>query len=946
MAEIGGTLHEMEHEKTGAKLIWLERPDDNKTFGIAFTTLPENNTGVFHILEHSVLCGSDRYPVKEPFVELMKNSMNTFLNAMTFPDKTFYPVSSRNNKDFLNLMRVYLDAVFHPMIYSRPEIFYQEGWHYEFDAEGRPGYKGVVFNEMKGAYANADELLAQTVSGMLFPDNCYRFSSGGDPAEIPDLSYEAFLECHRRFYSPGNAFIFLDGDMDIDSILAVLDQEYLSGFDRAERIAPPTLQAPVNAGQKRIAYEVAPDEDVARKYRAAWANVIGTYDDRETQIAMQVLSRVLCSSNQSPLPRCILEKGLAEDVVMQIRDGILQPWVLLEVRNFEESKLPEIRRTLTDEMNRLLSRGLDHEQLASQLANLEFQMRERDYGTMPRGLVFGINALETWLYGGDPAANLEIGDLFAVLREKMEQGYFEDLLRRMLLDNPHTCHVIMEPSHVAGEQRRKAEQQRLAEEESSWEPGRREFLMARQARIQAWQESVDTPEALESLPKLALSDISAEPEDIPTEMMQVAGIPVLTHEIACSGIVYCVLYFDIRDCTEEALSLLSMLCSLLGELPTANLTAQQLLNKKKLLCGSFRCDIRSFARENMPGECQRKLCVSFSALEGKLQEALDLVTEILTRTRFDDESFVRDILRQRKTMLMQQIVMSGSGLAAGRIAAQVSVSGVVDECANGYQFYNWLKQREEDWNWPELRAALHESADVVLCLARLTVSLTGIYSGAAGIVTGALARGLRQGGAGLSCAIHPWGKRKEGISIPADIAFAVKGGNILDYGGAYNGTLPLASRIIGLGYLWNAIRVQGGAYGAGLVVRSTGLACCYSYRDPDAARSLEQYHGAADYLRSICMDDVDLTGFIIGAVSDDSPLLTPRMQGLTADSYYWSGVTREMLRQRRMELLKSTKEQLTAAADFLSKTIMDGGICVIGDKHQLEGCGLDEIFTL
>lgn len=946
LPEIGGTLHEMEHVKTGAKLIWLERSDDNKTFGIAFTTLPEDSTGVFHILEHSVLCGSDKYPVKEPFVELLKNSMNTFLNAMTFPDKTFYPVSSRNEKDFLNLMRVYLDAVFHPLIYSKPEIFYQEGWHYEFDENGSPSYKGVVFNEMKGAYASADQQMANAMQEMLFPDNCYRFSSGGDPAVIPDLSYEAFLDAHRRFYSPSNSFIFLDGDMDIELVLSILDQEYLSTFERGDRIAPPAMQQSINAGTKHVAYELGQEESPDNRYRVAWGNVIGTYDNKETLIAMQALSQVLCSSNQSPLPKCILEKGIAEDVVMQIQDGVLQPWVLLEVRNCKKEDISTIERTIREELNRLTNGGLDHEQLIAQMANMEFRMRERDYGGMPRGLVFGFNALETWLYGGDPAVNLEVGTLFDDLREKLEQGYFEDLLRRVLMDNPHTCQVIMEPSHTAGEERRQAEQKRLADEADSWTDAQRQSLKERQARIQAWQESTDSPEALATLPRLDLKDISAEPEDIPTELTEIAGIPVLKHEVACGGIVYCTLYFDLADRTEEELSAASMLCGLLGELPTETSTAEQLMNRKQLLCGMFQCQVRSFAKENRPDVCERKLCVSFSALESNLPDAIDLVVEILTQTKYDGENAVLDILRQRKMMLMQQIVMAGSGLAAGRVAAQTSVSGVVDECANGYQFYIWLKNQEENWNWQDINTILKNTANEVFCTGRLTISVTCADPNAAGEITAKLSAKLCQGETGEKHNIHPWGKRKEGIAIPADISFAVKGGSILYNGGAYNGVLPLASRIIGLGYLWNTIRVQGGAYGAGLIARNTGLACCYSYRDPNATRSLEQYDGAAEFLRGICIGNTDLTGFIIGAVSDDSPLLTPRMQGMTADSRYWTGIDLDSLRQHRRELLECTADELATVANSLEKTIADGGICVIGAQKQLEACNLDGILTI
>ena len=945
LPEIGGVLHELEHTNTGAKICWLQRPDDNKSFGIGFTTLPEDSTGVFHILEHSVLSGSDKYPVKEPFVELLKSSMNTFLNAMTFPDKTVYPFSTRNNKDFLNLLRIYLDAVFHPRIYSMPEIFYQEGWHYELDGEGNASYKGVVFNEMKGAYANADELMVEGIQGMLFPHNCYRFTAGGDPAVIPDLTYENFIDAHRRFYSPSNAYIFLDGDVDLDLVLNVLHNEYLAEYAPGTRIAPPAMEAGIQAGTKTIRYEVPAEDSLDGKYRMAWGNVIGTYADKETIVAMQVLARTLCSGNQSPLSRCILDKGLAEDVQMQVQDGTLQPWVLLEVRNCKAENLDTVRQVVTGEMERLANTGLNREQLLAQMANMEFKMRERDYGSMPRGLIFGLSVMETWIYGGDPIANLEVGDLFENLRRKAEEGYFEDLLRRMMLENAHTCHLIMEPSHTVGEERRQAEQARLNAESAAWTGEEKEMIRQRQVKLQAWQESQDTPEALAAIPRLSLSDISAEIEEIPTELTTIAGIPVLQHKIACGGIVYCNLYFDIADGSGKELSLLGFLCDLLGELPTANSSAEELMNRRRLLCGSLQFSPKIYTRNGRPDLCQRKLCVSFSALEGNLDSALELVTEILTQTRFENENTVLDILRQKKTNMIQHIVMAGHSFAMGRVAAQMSVAGVAEEYAGGYTAYRWLKEQEENWNWLQMKDILARMAAAVFCTARLTASITS-NDPAAFTKTAEKLATLPLGRVSEEYVLTPWNKQKEGIAIPADICFAIKGGNVFDHGGVNSGILPLASRIIGLGYLWNSIRVQGGAYGAGLVARNSGLACCFSFRDPSGARSLGVYDGAADFLRQLCASGTDLTGFIIGAVSDDSPLLTPRMQGAVADSYYWSGVDRDLLARHRKELVEATAGQLSAVADFLGETITQGGCCVIGPQNQLEQCGLDTILAL
>ncbi len=947
LPELGATLWEMEHQHTGAKLVWLERPEENKTFGIAFTTLPWDDTGVFHILEHSVLCGSDKYPVKEPFVELLKHSMNTFLNAMTFPDKTFYPISSRSDKDFINLMRVYLDAVFHPNIYQKPEIFLQEGWHYEFDGEGMPSYKGVVFNEMKGAFADPDELMMDAMNRALFPDTPYRWVSGGDPAKIPDLTYETFLDAHRRFYSPSNSYIFLDGGMDIGEVLSILNGEYLGGFERGDRIPAPALQSPTDGGTQEVLYELSPEENEQGRTRLAWGMALGSYADRERLIAMEILAEVLCGGNQSPLSRAILSRGLAEDVTLQVNDGVSQPWVKLEVQNLDTDDWEQTETVLFGELRRLSAVGLDREQLMAAMARLEFQLRERDFGSYPQGLIFGLQVLESWLYGGAPEANLEVGDLFDRLRAKLDTGYFENLMREVILDNPHRCKVILIPSHTIGEERRRLENDRLAAESARWDACERDRLLRVQEELLSWQHSEDTPEQLATLPQLTLADLPRTPEQLPTEMAEISGIPVLKHTVSSNGIAYLTLYFDADGYDEERLSQLSFLCGLLGELGTAVHTAEELRRQVQLHCGSLRFAINAYSGENDTRHCKVKLCAMFSTLERDVEQAVRLVTEILTGTRFDDEDAVLELLRQNKTQLSQQIVMSGSQLALNRVAAQTSAAGVADECSGGFAFYQWLKAQENDWNWPRLQERLAGLLREVVSRDSLTLSVTGQKAGMAELAAECLASVLpssKNGAAPIE--LKPWGLRREGIVIPADIAFAVRGGNLTSCGGCYSGVVQLASKIITLGYLWNVIRVQGGAYGTGMAVRVSGLTCCYSYRDPNGAQSLEKYLQAGDFLRGFCGTNPNLTGFIIGAVSDDSPLLTPRTKGLLADQFYWKDISWERRCRTREEMLSATPEQLAALTEVLDAALEQGGICVVGGQNQMDACGLDEIFYL
>lgn len=942
LSELSGRMHELEHEKTGAKLIWLERPEENKTFGIAFTTLPWDDTGVFHILEHSVLNGSDRYPVKEPFVELMKNSLNTFLNAMTFPDKTVYPISSRNDQDFLNLTRVYLDAVFHPLIHSRPEILEQEGWHYEFDQAGQPSYKGVVFNEMKGAMASVDDLEEQALMSQLFPDVCYRFNSGGDPLSIPDLTYEGFTAAHRKYYSPSNSFIFLDGDLDLEKLLSVIDGEYLSQLPRGERIAPPAMQAPVCPESRVEEYELSPGEPEEGRVRLAWGRVAGRFDQREKLIAAQALSDVLCGSNQAPLTKAVLSRQLAEDVSVGLQDGVSQPWMQLEVKNLREEDIDRVRELVYGELARLCREGLDREQLEAALANLEFRMRERDYGSMPQGLILGFNLLESWLYGGDPAQNLEVGDLFQSLRAKAEQGYFEDLLRSLFLENPHGCEVILKPSRTAGEERREKEQARLRQEAASWSPEEKEKKIARMHEFHKLQEREDTPEELRTLPMLTKEDIPQEPERIPLEETVSNGLPVLVHRLPTGGIAYCSLYFDATGLREEEFSLLTLLCSLFGELPTARHTVEQLQNTARLLCG--RLDFTPLVLSLQEGDgFTAKLRVSFSALEGNVGKATSHVAELLTETRFEDEKSVRDLLRQVKSRLQQTVVSSGSLIAMSRTAAQFRAGDVAQEHMAGFSLYQWLKDRDENWDWPALRDSLKDLLSRLVRKNALTLSVThstgdclpALSETAAALPEGAAAAG--------NAVIKPWGKRREGIAIPADISFAVLGGEM---GEPYTAAWQLASQIVALGYLWNVIRVRGGAYGTGMRAGSTGLLSCYSYRDPNGAESLASYQKAPDFLRELCKGEPDLTGFLIGTVANLSPLLTPRAKGQISDLYYWQGLSWEIRLARWRQLLNAGPRELSHLADLMETALKDGGVCVVGGQKLLDACRLDTVLDL
>lgn len=945
LGELDAVMHEMRHKKTGLKLVWLERDEENKTYGIAFPTFPSDDTGVFHIIEHSVLCGSKRYPLKDPFVELLKSSMNTFLNALTFDDKTFYPISSKNDKDFMNLMRVYTDAVFNPSIYTTPECFMQEGWHYELDDNGELTYKGVVFNEMKGVFADPDARLDYAISRALFPDNAYGFVSGGDPAHIPDLTYEQFLAAHKKHYSPANAFVILDGKVDIDAVLAVLDDEFLCDIEAGKAVDLPALQSPVDAGITNIEYEISPDENPENRNITAWGRVIGRFDEIEKITAVKALSDLLCGSLKSPLNACILTDGLAETVNVSLSDITLQPTLTICVKNFKEENADEIEKRIFDTLKNLAENGIDRDQINAALTHLEFKMRERDYGSYPQGLVFGMSILESWLYGGKPEANLEVGELFKSLRSKMGSGYFENIIKEAFIDNCHCCRVNMTPSKTAGEESRSRESERLRQALAAFTDNEKDGIKQAMARLLKWQNTPDSPQAIATLPKLTLADITAKPENLPTEVKNIGGVPALLHKVGAGGILYFSLYFDVNDCDENDLSTLAFATALLGELGTKNYTAEQMMNIKRILCGDISCNVVTFADRNS-ADCRAYLKVGFSAIEENAEKAFALIIEILTSTDFSQSEDVLSILCQTRALMQQIIVADGVHIAMGRAEAQLMPSGVVKDCTFGYNLYKWLKTTEENGEHEKAAKAAQRLLEKIICKDRLTLSVTGNADEKCEDIIKSAVGTLDEHGERLGGKITPWGLRREGIVIPADVSFSVSACDIKTADCAYSGSALVGSKLVGLNYLWNVIRMQGGAYGTGMATAQTGFNLCYSYRDPSPSSSLESFKTCGKYLTDAADDGTDITGFIIGTISDISPVLTPKMKGSAADRLYFCNVSYDDRCREMQEIVATSADDLKQFGEALQKCADSSALCVVGNQQQLEKCSLDEISVL
>lgn len=936
VAELKGKIVEMKHEKSGARLLWLYRPDNNKTFSIAFRTVPSDDTGIFHILEHSVLCGSKKFPVKEPFVELIKNSMNTFLNAMTFSDKTMYPISSKNDKDFFNLMEVYLDAVFYPSIYTKPEIFYQEGWHYEFDENGDISYKGVVFNEMKGVYADADSVKENALCSALFPDNCYGRESGGHPSKIPSLTYEQFINGHKKYYHPSNSYIILDGDLDIEKVTEFINREYLCHFDAIEPSELPKVQEPVNAGRVEVMFEQSKDMPLENQSSLQMGYVIGKFDEKEKIYATHILSRYLCENNQSYLTSALLEKGYAEDAVIHVIDGILQPYIAVDLKNIDENKADKICDFVNRKLRELQSNGFDKKQLEAAISNLEFELKEKDFG-YPRGLMYAMLSLETWLYDGEPTMNVLVGDIFETLRKKAESGYFENLISELFFDNEHRCVLLAKPSYTVGDSDREDEKSRLEAVKTSWSDADVEYYKNEQKKLDEWQSSVDSPEDLAKMPMITLEDIEVKPEPLPT----VVDGNLLKHSTQTDGIAYINMYFDITGAGEEDLPKLSLLSNLLGELDTAKHTAAELKTELMTKCGSIAFVVSPFSDYNSTKSGSIKFVVSFSALNRYVDDALALVQEILTSTKFDNTSQIVDIIKQSRQNKYQSIVMSGSVLAAKRSATAFSYDAVVDELTNGYSFYQWLKEQE---NEPAVIGELEELAGKIFGNDNLLIGIGADDANAFDGSIKAFSASLGTCDISHDLQIELWKKSNDAVLIPGDISFS---GMSVDFDGLYDGTTFLMTHIVSLDYLWNEVRVKGGAYGTGLKPVANGSLFAYSYRDPNAKASVETYHKIADYVSDFAKSDRSLVGFIIGAMSSASPLLTPRLITSGADGNYIRGISEDSRLALRRQIVNAQKSDFLILADKLQNVFDNASFCVIGSKKQID-CfeNLDNKFSL
>ena len=933
LGEIDATLIEMEHT-SGAALAFLDRADANKSFGISFKTLPENDTGVFHIMEHSVLCGSEKFPLKEPFVDLLKGSLKTFLNAMTYNDKTVYPVASRNDRDFYNLVDVYMDAVLHPLALTDERVFRQEGWHYELSDEGELSYNGVVYNEMKGAYSSPDGVAEEHIMQMLYEGSPYAKDSGGCPSAIPELTFDGFRAAHARFYNPSNAQIFLDGEVKLDEILALLDS-YLAPYPKNKTVIEFNLPE-CREGQRREAeYEISQSEEEDGKCRIYLAGRTCGYDDVERTLALTTLATALAGSNEAPLKHELLESGLCEDVSLHINDGLYYGFYELEIYNVKRENIDTVIDLTKKTLTKVYKNGIDKTRLEALFNSAEFRHREKDFGSMPKGLIFGLSMLDTWLWGADPAAPLMLCDSFANLRAKIGEGYFEDLLREVFIEREPSILTLI-PSRTLGERREAEERELLAGIKAKMSEDELARIRESAAALKEWQAREDTPEALATLPTLSVSDIRPEAEKIKSAEYDILGCRAESFLLPTSAITYLDLYFDVSDLSPEELMLLPTLSALYKNIATEHYTASELRNL--LLSELGNLSFNPISLPHVDRSAHAYMTVSASALDEKRDEIISLCREIICTSNLGDTAELRRAVSQGKLSGEDTIISAGHAQALARAAAYTSASSAIEEYLTGYEQYVFLAELDKSLadREGEITEKLGALADKIFCRERLTVFMT---SGSHDrdflekVVSSVRCGGTSAG----ACKISPFGKRNEGIAIPSQVSYAVRALNVLD-GAPTRGYLLVARSIVSYAHLWNSVRVLGGAYGAGLVVRRGGIIGFYSYRDPSPRRSIDCYGESGDFLRELADSGESLENFIIGAFGDYDVLSTPRSAGSRAGINALRGWTDEMEETFRREILDTDRDDLITASKLLDKASADGGVCIVGPESALDAC--------
>lgn len=942
--EVNSNAYLMEHEKSGARLLYLENDDDNKVFSIGFRTTPDNSKGTPHIMEHSTLCGSRKYPLKEPFVELAKGSLNTFLNAITWPDKTMYPIASRNAVDFRNLMDVYLDAVFYPNCLKNPQILMQEGWHYELENKEAPlTYNGVVYNEMKGALSSPEAIMEDRAMEKLFPDTTYGVESGGDPEVIPTLSFREFTEFHRRFYHPSNSYIYLYGDLDIDKTLAYIDHDYLSAFDKRDVDSAVKTQAPF---KKRLTvtapYGVTEQESTDHKAIHALYTAMTDHMSTKESLAFKILTYVLVDVDGAPLKKALVDAGLGSDVSASYGDSYKQPVWIVELTGGNVEDQEKFAEVLDSTLRSLALNGIDKDMLDAALNRTEFTSRESDYRGQPKGLFYDVRAMDLWLYDRDPMDALRYEQDIKELRQGIKEGYFENLLLQYVIKNPHQVLITMKPEKGYTEKKNKETADKLAAFKASLSDKQLDEIMASTKALKERQASGETEEALETIPLLTRNDLKREIEEEPLDKDTIDGVTHFHFDVHTNGISYVNLFFKLYGLKEADLPYAILLTTLLRSMDTEQHSYAELERLSNAYTGGLSFTVSAFGNIDDASQYMPVFAVRGKALTSKADKLMDLMGEVLNHTKFTDTARLKEILLEEKSEWDMTAFTRGHSLMMTRLASYVSEVGAFNEQAGmtyGYFLADLVKHFDEKKD--EIVARLKDVAKKIFTKANLFFETMGEEDErkAAADNFHCIAGDMAEGQAAAPHIFHFARNekvQKEAFLTSGKVQYVVKGGSFKDHGFAYTGALRVMETILRYEYLWKKIRVLGGAYGAFTQFLQDGTSMLCSYRDPNLAETIKAYEELPQYLETLELSDREMTKYVIGTMAAAEIQLTPSMKGERAMLHYLNGNTKENRMKIRSEIISCTVEDIRALAPLVKSVMDEPYVCVMGGEEKIE----------
>lgn len=933
----------LRHKKSGARVMVLSNDDENKVFYVGFRTPPKDDTGLPHILEHSVLCGSKKFPAKDPFIELAKGSLNTFLNAMTYPDKTIYPIASCNEKDFQNLLDVYMDAVLHPNIYEKEEIFRQEGWHYELESfDGELMYNGVVYNEMKGAFSSPEGVLDRVILNSLYPNTPYAYESGGDPEAIPTLKYSEFLGFHSKYYHPSNSYIYLYGDCDMEEKLRFLDKEYLCHYDSMEIDSKINLQKPFDKPiEVYKKYSITNEETEEDNTYLSYNYSIGTTLDRELYLAFQILEYALIAAPGAPLKKALLDAGIGKDIMGSYDNGVYQPMFSIIAKNSNLSSKEEFLSTIQKVLKEQVEEGINKDALRAAINYNEFRYREADFGSYPKGLMYGLQALDSWLYDENkPFIHIEENDTFAFLKEKVNTDYFEQLISKYMLNNSHAALVVIEPEKGRTARLEKELREKLQTYQSTLSREELDAFVEKTKALKAYQEEPTPQEDIEKIPMLTRADMKKEAAPFENTELYMADTLVLHHNFFTNGIAYFDLLFDVRKVPKELLSYLGLLRYTLGLVDTEHYTYGDFFNEINMHSGGIAVSFNSYADSKKPETYRAYLEIKAKVLYPKVPFAFHMIQEMILTSKFEDEKRLKEIVAQLKSRLQMSLTSSGHTAATTRAMSYFSDIAYLSELTSGIAFYKFVEQIEKDFDncKTQVIEKLKETSRYVFNKENLLVSCTAEKKGLEGLekeiadFKGALYEEE------LPDAVYTFSKQQlnEGFKTSSKVQYVARAGSFQKAGLEYNGALRILKTILGYDYLWNNVRVKGGAYGCMNGFNRIGEGYFTSYRDPNLEKTDEIYDRTPEYVKGFTADEREMTKYIIGTISDIDTPLNPSAKGSRSLTAYLTKTEFADIQRERAQILNAEPADIQALAGHIQAVLEQKNFCVIGSEEKIQ----------